>query len=89
MRWARPETIDMGFARKVKRKQLNAARKQFMKDFKSQMKKFKTLVACSACGRRPEEGENIDNWKINKQSEDIDLLCPNCFDSEEVWENEV
>tara|TARA_B100000963_G_C22615551_1_gene667136 strand:- start:728 stop:967 length:240 start_codon:yes stop_codon:yes gene_type:complete len=79
----------MGFARKLKRKQLNAARKQFMKDFKKQMKKFKSLVACSACGRPPAEGENIDNWKINKQSENIDLLCLNCFDSEEIWKDEV
>lgn len=47
------------------------------------------MVACNACGRRPEQGENIDDWKINKESENIDLLCTDCFENEEVWNNEV
>ena len=79
----------MGFARKIKRKQLIAARKQFFKDFKRKMNEFKLMVACNACGRRPEQGENIDDWKINKESENIDLLCTDCFENEEVWNNEV
>ena len=79
----------MGFARKSRRKQLNAARKQFFKDFKRKMNEFKLMVACNACGRRPEQGENIDDWKINKESENIDLLCTDCFENEEVWNDEV
>lgn len=81
----------MGFARKIKRKQLNAARKQFMKDFKSKMNQFKLMVACTVCGRRPREGENIDNWRINQQSENIDLICTDCFEEEvkEDTENEA
>ena len=79
----------MGFARKIRRKQLNAARKQFFKDFKRKMNEFKLMVACNACGRRPEQGENIDDWKINKESENIDLLCTDCFEKEEVWNDEV
>ena len=72
----------MGFARKIRRKQMNAAKKQFMKDFRSKMNQFKLMVACSACNRRPTPGENIDNWKINQQSENIDLLCTDCFEEE-------
>ena len=79
----------MGFARKIRRKQLNAARKRFFKDFKRKMNEFKLMVACNACGRRPEQGENIDDWKINKESENIDLLCTDCFENEEVWNDEV
>lgn len=79
----------MGFARKLRRRQLVAARKQFFKDFKQKMQEFKMMVACSSCGRRPYEGENIDNWKINQQSENIDLLCPDCFGDEEDWQNET
>jgi hypothetical protein len=68
---------------------MNTARKQFFKDFKKKMNQFKLMVACNACGRRPEQGENIDDWKINKESENIDLLCTDCFENEEVWNNEV
>ena len=53
------------------------------------MKQFKRLVACSACGYAPEQGEKIDDWKINQKSENIDLLCPSCFGTEEDWQNEV
>jgi hypothetical protein len=69
----------MGFLRKIKRKQMNAAKKQFMKDFKSQMLNFKKQVKCSKCDRPPEEGENIDQWHINKESENIDLVCTECL----------
>ena len=79
----------MGFARKLKRKQMNLARKRFMKEFKEKMRNFKLMVACSSCGRRPEQGENIDDWKINKNSEEIDLLCTDCFGDEEEWQSEV
>ena len=67
------------FARKIKRKQFVAARKRVMKDFKKSMKKFKKQVACSECGRSPREGENIDNWHINKYSEKVDLICTECY----------
>lgn len=75
------------FARKIKRKQFVAARKQFMKDFKRQMANFKKQVKCSECDRQPEKGENIDNWHINKESENIDLICTTCYNEEESEEN--
>ena len=68
------------FARKIKRKQMVTARKQFMKDFKKSMANFKLQVKCSSCGVRPEPGQNIDDWFINKSSENIDLLCIDCYD---------
>ena len=58
---------------------MNAAKKQFMKDFKSQMLNFKKQVKCSKCDRPPEKGENIDQWHINKESENIDLVCTECL----------
>ena len=79
------------FARKIKRKQMVTSRKQFMKDFKKAMANFKLQVKCSACGRYPRDGENIDNWKINKSSENIDLVCTDCYTLEESQgdENEI
>ena len=68
------------FTRKIKRKQFVAARKKFMKDFKSSMSKFKKQVVCTSCGRPPNQGEEIDNWHIDKYSERIDLICPQCYD---------
>mgnify|MGYP001357817833 CR=1 FL=1 len=81
----------MGLARKIKRRQFLLARKKFMKDFKESMLNFKKQVKCSECGAQPQEGENIDSWHINKNSENIDLVCTNCYDSEEDQgeENEV
>ena len=76
----------MSFARKLKRKQMNHARKAFMKEFKRTMKKFKKLVRCSSCDREPHTGENIDQWRIDKESENIDLTCPECFEEEQVNE---
>ena len=73
----------MGFARKLKRKNMVGQRKQFMRDFKKAMSSFKLQVKCSECGRYPNEGENIDNWKINKMSENIDLVCTDCYTVEE------
>jgi Zn finger protein HypA/HybF involved in hydrogenase expression len=67
------------FERKLKRKQMVAARKQFMKDFRSKMANFKKQVKCTDCGRPPAEGENIDDWRINKESENIDLICTSCY----------
>ena len=67
------------FTRKLKRRRFIAARKQFMKDFKSSMSKFKKQVVCSKCGRDPEKGEEIDNWHIDQRSEKIDLICPQCY----------
>jgi hypothetical protein len=74
------------FSRKVKRKQFVAARKKFMKDFKSSMSSFKKQVACSTCGRDPREGEKIDEWHINKYSEKIDLICTDCYNESVVGE---
>lgn len=74
------------FARKLKRKQFVAARKKFMKDFKSSMSSFKKQVVCSACDRPPRQGENIDDWHIDKYSEKIDLICTDCYNKEESEE---
>ena len=73
----------MGFARKLKRKTMVVQRKQFMKDFKKAMANFKLQVKCSECGRYPAQGENIDDWQINKNSENIDLVCTDCYTVEE------
>lgn len=75
---------NVGFLRKIRRKQ----QKQFMKDFKKSMKKFKLQVKCSVCGRRPEEGEKIDDWRIDKDSNGIDLICTNCYSEGEVQNDE-
>tara|TARA_B100000902_G_C26858542_1_gene691864 strand:- start:185 stop:421 length:237 start_codon:yes stop_codon:yes gene_type:complete len=72
------------FTRKLKRKQIVAARKQFMKDFKKSMKQFKKQVKCSTCSRPPHQGENIDNWHIDQESNNIDLICTDCYHEEEV-----
>ena len=74
------------FLRKLKRKQLVAARKKFMKDFKRSMSKFKKQVTCSKCGRAPYPGEKIDDWHIDKYSEKIDLICTDCYTVEESEE---
>ena len=74
------------FARKLKRKQFVAARKKFMKDFKSSMSNFKKQVVCSACTRPPREGEKIDDWHIDKYSDNIDLICTDCYTEEESEE---
>jgi hypothetical protein len=64
------------FAKKLKRKQFVMARKKFMKDFKKQ-------VVCSKFDRAPAEGENIDDWHIDKYTNNIDLICTNCYNKEE------
>ena len=74
------------FSRKLKRKQFVQQRKEFMKHFKESMKNFKMQVKCSSCDRPPAEGENIDQWHINKESENIDLVCPECV-SEQLKES--
>jgi hypothetical protein len=71
------------FAKKLKRKQFVIARKKFMKDFKSSMANFKKQVVCSKCDRAPAEGENIDNWHIDKYTNNIDLICTDCYTEEE------
>tara|TARA_B100001250_G_C19692582_1_gene741005 strand:+ start:444 stop:677 length:234 start_codon:yes stop_codon:yes gene_type:complete len=71
------------FARKLKRKKTVAMRKRFMKDFKKQMREFKLQVKCSKCDRPPDKGENIDDWRINKESENIDLVCLSCAGEDE------
>ena len=74
------------FAKKLKRKQFVAARKKFMKDFKSSMANFKKQVVCSQCGREPRDGEKIDDWHIDKYSDSIDLICTDCYTEEESEE---
>ena len=74
----------MGFARKLRRRQ----QKEFMKTFKKSMKNFKLQVKCSVCGIRPEEGQKIDDWHIDKDSSGIDLICENCYVEPEVPEVE-
>ena len=76
------------FSRKIKRRKFVKDRKQFMKDFKDSMRKFKNQIKCTDCGRPPYEGEKIDNWHINKESQNIDLVCLECHDSEK-GENET
>lgn len=77
------------FARKLKRKQFVTARKQFMKHFKKSMLNFKKQVKCSRCDYHPEQGENIDDWHIDKYSNSIDLVCTNCYTPEEEEEDSV
>ena len=57
-----------------------------MKDFKSQMANFKKQVKCSQCDRQPAQDENIDDWHVNKHSENIDLVCTTCYNKEESEE---
>ena len=66
------------FTRKLKRKKHIAARKQFMKHFKQAMRNFKKQVKCSVCARPPNPGENIDEWHIDQESENINLICTDC-----------
>ena len=66
------------FTRKLKRRQQVTARKQFMKHFKKAMKNFKKQVKCSVCDRPPNPGENIDDWHIDQESENINLICTDC-----------
>ena len=77
------------FARKLKRKNFVSARKKFMKDFKNSMRHFKKQVKCSACDREPRQGENIDNWHLNKESENIDLICTECYNPEQGVSQDV
>ena len=72
------------FSRKIKRKQFVKARKQFMKTFKESMRHFKKQVKCSVCGRPPHEGENIDKWHIDQESNNIDLICTDCYEAPEL-----
>ena len=81
--WVQREN-SVGFLRKIRRKQ----QKQFMKDFKKSMKNFKLQVKCSVCGVRPEEGQKIDDWRIDKDSNGIDLICTECYSEREVENNE-
>lgn len=67
------------FSRKLKRKQFKAARKKFMSDFKRSMREFKKQVKCSRCGYHPIPGENIDDWHIDQESNNIDLICTKCY----------
>lgn len=76
------------FARKIKRQRTVKARKMFMKHFKKTMRTFKKQVKCSVCDRPPAPGENIDNWHIDQESNNIDLICTNCYTPSEEQEND-
>lgn len=76
------------FKRKLKRKLMVQQRKRFMKDFKQAMSTFKMQVKCKQCERPPVEGESIDNWLINKNSENIDLICTDCYNQEDNTQGE-
>ncbi len=76
------------FARKIKRRQTVRARKMFMKHFKKTMRDFKKQVVCSACGRAPATGEEIDNWHIDQESNNIDLICTECYIGEAIPKEE-
>ena len=80
--------FEMGFIRKLKRRNMVRARKQFMKDFKNKMKHFKKQVKCSKCDHHPTPGENIDNWHIDKDSQGIDLICTTCYSEKGTGEEE-
>ena len=71
-----------GLSRKIARSQ----QKLFMKHFKKTMSEFRRQVSCSECGYHPKKGENIDDWHINKESENIDLICTSCYTEEESEE---
>jgi RNase P subunit RPR2 len=75
----------MSLARKIARKK----QKTVFKEFKKRMRQFKKMVVCSSCQRPPHPDEKIDNWKINQQSENLDLLCLDCFDQGGTLNNET
>ena len=77
-----------GFARKFKRRNITKHRKAFMKEFKKSMAHFKSLVKCSKCHYKPEKGENIDDWHIDQESNNIDLICNKCYDNTEAGEED-
>ena len=43
------------------------------------MKKFKEMVKCVRCNRRPHSGENIDDWLVDQETKNIDLVCTECM----------
>ena len=79
----------MNQARKIRRKRQNKMRKLFMKDFKKKMREFKKQVKCSKCDYHPLPGENIDDWHIDQESNNIDLVCPACVESMEAPQDEI
>ena len=66
------------FKRKMERKNKN----KIFKDFKKSMKTFKDLVKCSICDKKPTPGETIDDWRIRRTTEKIDLMCVDCSEKE-------
>jgi len=52
------------------------------------MRDFKKQVVCSACGRAPATGEEIDNWHIDQESNNIDLICTECYIGEAIPKEE-
>ena len=79
----------MGFSRKLKRKNTIEARKKLMKEFKRTMRTFQKMVKCAICDRAPNENEKIDNWRINQESENIDLVCESCHMEQQLEERGV
>lgn len=78
----------MGLLRKIKRKRMLQSRKIFMKEFKKKMRHFKKQVKCSMCGSPPRPGEDIDQWRIEQESNNIDLICTECYTIGKEIEND-
>jgi len=68
--------------RKIKRRHMKLMRKKFVKEFKKRMLEFKRQVKCRLCGYHPQPGENIDDWHIDKSSENINLVCTGCHSAQ-------
>ncbi len=79
----------MGLERKLKRRKMFAMKKEFMKEFKKKMNEFKKQVKCSQCNYYPIQGENIDDWHIDKNSENINLICTTCLEEGVLTTNET
>ena len=69
--------------RKIKRKKENSVYKSFNKSIKSMRK----MIVCSECGRTPEAGEMVDDWKITVLNGNIKLVCVGCSPEDTSDEN--
>ena len=52
------------------------------KKMKKAMKQFRKMVMCSACGKTPEQGQNIDDWTLERKDDKITLTCTECAPEE-------
>jgi len=70
--------------RKIRRKKQNSV----FKEFKKKMKNLKKFIRCSKCEKAPAQGENIDDWYMEKHTSEIILVCPECGRDTKVFNNE-